>query len=128
MTLALATLVVHDYDEALRFYVDKVGFTLVSDERQSPTKRWVVVTPPDGGTGLLLAKADGPAQRAAVGNQTGGRVAFFLSTTDFAGTHARMVDAGVHFREDPRHEVYGWVCVWEDLYGTTWDLLEARPI
>ncbi len=127
MTLTLATLVVHDYDEAVRFYVDKVGFTLVSDEPQSPTKRWVVVAPPDGGAGLLLAKADGPEQLAAVGNQTGGRVAFFLSTTDFTSTHARMVAAGVRFRETPRQEAYGWVCVWEDLYGTTWDLLEARP-
>lgn len=126
MTLALATLVVRDYDDAIDFYVNKVGFTLTSDEPQSPNKRWVVVAPPDGGTGLLLAKADGPDQLAAVGNQTGGRVAFFLATDDFAATHARMVAAGVHFREEPRHEVYGWVCVWEDLYGTTWDLLEAR--
>jgi catechol 2,3-dioxygenase-like lactoylglutathione lyase family enzyme len=127
VTVTLATLVVHDYDDAIDFYVGKVGFTLVSDEAQSPTKRWVVVTPPDGGTGLLLAKADGPTQSAAVGNQTGGRVAFFLSTDDFASTHARMLAAGVHFREDPRHEEYGWVCVWEDLYGTTWDLLGASP-
>ncbi len=127
MSVTLATLVVREYDEAIRFYVDKAGFRLVSDEAQGPTKRWVVVTPPDGGTGLLLARADGPAQQAAVGNQTGGRVAFFLSTDDFAATHARMTEAGVHFREAPRHEPYGWVCVWEDLYGTTWDLLEARP-
>jgi catechol 2,3-dioxygenase-like lactoylglutathione lyase family enzyme len=122
--LGLATLVVRDYDEAIAFYVDKVGFTLSSDEVMSPTKRWVVVTPQDGGTGLLLAKADGPAQQAVVGNQTGGRVAFFLRAADFDAQYRHMVAHGVEFLEAVRHEPYGKVVVWRDLYGTTWDLLE----
>jgi catechol 2,3-dioxygenase-like lactoylglutathione lyase family enzyme len=123
MRIGLATVGVRDYDEAIDFFVRKVGFTLVSDDAQTPTKRWVVVAPPGGGTGLLLAKADGDTQTSAVGNQTGGRVAFFLSTDDFHAQYEHMVEHGVEFLEAPRHEPYGWVCVWRDLYGTTWDLL-----
>lgn len=124
--IGLATLVVRDYDEAIDFYVRRVGFTLVSDDVMSPTKRWVVVAPPGGGCGLLLARADGQAQEAALGNQTGGRVAFFLRAADFDAQYRHMVDHGVEFLEEVRHEPYGKVVVWRDLYGTTWDLLEAR--
>ena len=118
------TLVVRDYDEAIRFYVDAVGFELREDTDLGGGKRWVVVAPRDGGTGLLLALASGPDQEARVGDQTGGRVAFFLQTTDFAVDHARMLAAGVRFLEEPRHEPYATVAVFEDLYGNTWDLLQ----
>ncbi|MCU1484690.1 MAG: extradiol dioxygenase [Actinomycetia bacterium] len=118
------TLVVHDYDEAIRFYVDAVGFELREDTDLGGGKRWVVVAPPDGGTGLLLAVASGPEQEARVGDQTGGRVAFFLETDDFAADHARMLAAGVRFLEEPRHEPYATVAVFEDLYGNRWDLLQ----
>jgi len=124
--IGLVTLVVRDYDDAIDFYVRRVGFTLVSDDVMTPTKRWVVVAPPDGGTGLLLAKADGPTQEAAVGNQTGGRVAFFLRAADFDAQYEHMRAHGVEFLEEVRHEIYGKVVVWRDLYGTTWDLLEDR--
>jgi catechol 2,3-dioxygenase-like lactoylglutathione lyase family enzyme len=117
------TLVVRDYDEAIRFYVDAVGFELREDTDLGNDKRWVVVGPPQGGTGLLLARASGAEEEARVGDQTGGRVGFFLQTTDFAGDHARMIAAGVHFLEAPRREPYATVAVFEDLYGNRWDLL-----
>jgi hypothetical protein len=85
---------------------------------------WVVVRPSGGATGILLARADGPVQQARIGDQTGGRVGFFLHTADFAGDHARMSAAGVHFREEPRHEAYGTVDLFEDLDGNTWDLIQ----
>jgi catechol 2,3-dioxygenase-like lactoylglutathione lyase family enzyme len=118
------TLVVRDYDEAIRFYVDAVGFVLREDSDLGDGKRWVVVAPPDGGAGLLLARASGADQKARVGDQTGGRVAFFLETDDFGRDHARMVAAGVRFLEEPRHEPYATVAVFEDLYGNRWDLLQ----
>ena len=118
------TLVVRDYDEAIRFYVDAVGFILREDTDLGGGKRWVVVGPSDGGTGLLLARASGPEQEARVGDQTGGRVGFFLETNDFAADHDRMTAAGVHFLEPPRHESYATVAVFEDLYGNRWDLLQ----
>jgi catechol 2,3-dioxygenase-like lactoylglutathione lyase family enzyme len=114
------TLVVRDYDEAIRFYVDAVGFELREDTDLGAGKRWVVVAPADGATGLLLAKATTPAQEAAVGNQTGGRVGFFLEVADFAEAHARMTAAGVTFLEAPRVEPYATVAVWQDLYGNRW--------
>jgi catechol 2,3-dioxygenase-like lactoylglutathione lyase family enzyme len=120
------TLVVRDYDEAIRFYVHAVGFELREDTDLGGGKRWVVVGPPDGGAGLLLAKASGPEQEARVGDQTGGRVGFFLETADFAADHARMLAAGVRFLEAPRHEPYATVAVFEDLYGNRWDLLQPR--
>jgi catechol 2,3-dioxygenase-like lactoylglutathione lyase family enzyme len=120
------TLLVRDYDEAIAFYVDKVGFRLREDTDLGAGKRWVVVAPPDGGTGLLLAKATTPEQQAAIGNQTGGRVAFFLEVDDFHATHSRMSAAGVHFLEQPRSEPYATVAVWADLYGTKWDLLQPK--
>ncbi|AWE48695.1 MULTISPECIES: VOC family protein [Streptomyces] len=124
--LALVTLVVDDYDEAIRFYTDALGFRLVEDAPRPDGSRWVVVAPvgPGAGTGLLLARAKGDGQRARVGDQTGGRVGFFLHTDDFARDHARMLAAGVTFLEEPRHEPYGSVAVFQDLYGNRWDLLQ----
>lgn len=124
--IALVTLVVHDYDEAIGFYRDALGFELVEDTDRGDGSRWVVVRPRGAaaGTGLLLASAKDEAQSASVGAQTGGRVGFFLHTEDFAGDHARMRAAGVRFLEEPRHEVYGSVAVFEDLYGNRWDLLQ----
>jgi catechol 2,3-dioxygenase-like lactoylglutathione lyase family enzyme len=124
--VALVTLVVGDYDEAIRFYTEALGFRLVEDAPRSDGSRWVVVEPgTEGyGTGLLLARAKGDEQRARVGDQTGGRVGFFLHTDDFARDHARMTAAGVTFLEEPRHEPYGSVAVFQDLYGNRWDLLQ----
>ncbi|MFD9431157.1 VOC family protein [Streptomyces sp. NPDC060002] len=124
--IALVTLVVDDYDEAIRFYTEALGFRLVEDEPRPDGARWVVVRPGDSqdGVGLLLARAKGDAQRARIGDQTGGRVGFFLHTEDFAGDHARMLAAGVTFLEEPRHEAYGSVAVFRDLYGNRWDLLQ----
>jgi catechol 2,3-dioxygenase-like lactoylglutathione lyase family enzyme len=117
-------LVVPDYDAAIAFYVGTLGWKLLSDLPQGPGKRWVVVAPPGGsGTRLLLARAEGPAQTAAIGNQTGGRVGFFLTTDDFARDHAAMLAAGVTFEEEPRHEPYGTVAVWRDPFGNRWDLI-----
>ncbi|MER7727632.1 VOC family protein [Streptomyces sp. NPDC096323] len=123
--IALVTLVVRDYDEALAFYTGALGFERVEDTDRGDGTRWVVVRPRGTeGTGLLLARAKDEAQAASVGTQTGGRVGFFLHTEDFAGDHARMLAAGVRFLEEPRHEVYGSVAVFEDLYGNRWDLLQ----
>ncbi|MDX3575312.1 VOC family protein [Streptomyces bobili] len=124
--IALVTLVVDDYDEAIRFYTEAVGFRLVEDEARPDGSRWVVVRPGghQEGTGLLLARAKDDAQRSRIGDQTGGRVGFFLHTEDFAGDHARMSAAGVTFLEEPRHESYGSVAVFRDLYGNRWDLLQ----
>lgn len=126
--IALVTLVVRDYDEAIAFYTDALGFDLVEDTDRGDGTRWVVVRPRDSGlgTGLLLARAADGAQRAVVGAQTGGRVGFFLHTRDFAGDYARMTAAGVRFLEKPRHEAYGSVAVFEDLYGNRWDLLQPQ--
>ncbi|MDX3527918.1 VOC family protein [Streptomyces sp. ID05-39B] len=124
--IALVTLVVDDHDEAIRFYTEAVGFRLVEDEARPDGSRWVVVRPGghQEGTGLLLARAKDDSQRSRVGDQTGGRVGFFLHTEDFAGDHARMSAAGVTFLEEPRHESYGSVAVFRDLYGNRWDLLQ----
>ncbi|MFE3325409.1 VOC family protein [Streptomyces sp. NPDC059176] len=123
--IALVTLVVRDYDEAISFYRDALGFTLVEDADRGDGSRWVVVRPGGGGgTDLLLARAAGDEQQASVGAQTGGRVGFFLHTDDFARDHARMTAAGVRFLEEPRREPYGTVVVFQDLYGNRWDLLQ----
>ncbi|MEU5364142.1 VOC family protein [Streptomyces sp. NPDC005925] len=125
--IALVTLVVGDYDEAIRFYTGALGFRLVEDAPRPDGSRWVVVRAGSGdgsGTDLLLARARGEAQRDRVGDQTGGRVGFFLHTDDFARDHARMLAAGVSFLEEPRHEPYGTVAVFQDLYGNRWDLLQ----
>lgn len=122
--LSAVTYLVRDYDEAISWFVQTLGFVLVEDVRLSGAKRWVKVAAGEGGTTLLLAKADTAAQAAAIGKAAGGRVAFFLQTTDFAASHVRMLAAGITFREQPRHEAYGTVAVFEDLYGNGWDLIQ----
>lgn len=128
-SLFLVSLVVDSYDRAKAFYCGGLGFDCVEDTAMPDGKRWLVVRPEGGeGASLLLAEAADEAQRAAIGNQTGGRVGFFLRTDDFARDHARFLEAGVVFREAPRHEVYGTVSVFQDLYGNLWDLIEpAKP-
>jgi len=125
--LELAAIVVDDYDEAISFFVGVLDFELVED-RPSLTndgrpKRWVVVRPPDAATGLLLARADGERQRARVGDQTGGRVSFFLRVDDFDRRYALMRAAGVEFVTEPRDEPYGQFAVFRDISGNRWDLL-----
>ena len=123
--IALIALVVRDYDEALKFYRDRLGFELMEDTPLGADKRWVVVRPPGRPqTAVLLAKAAGDRQLAAVGAQTGGRVSLFLHTDDFAKDHADFVQRGVVFEEEPRHETYGIVAVFQDLYGNRWDLIQ----
>lgn len=125
--IALTTLLVRDYDEAIAFYTERLGFELIEDISLDEGKRWVVVAPPGAGeAALLLAQASTARQRALVGGQTGERVGFFLHTEDFAREHARMTAAGVRFMEAPRDEPYGMVAVFEDLYGTRWDLLQPK--
>lgn len=130
MHIDLVTIVVDDYDPAIRFFVDALGFELVEDSPartgDGRPKRWVVVRPPGGGTGVLLARADGDGQAAAVGRQVGGRVGFFLQVDDFDAAHRRMVGAGVEFLAPPRDEPYGRVAVFLDLAGNRWDLLRPR--
>ena len=125
-SVATVAVVVRDYDEAIAWYTDRLGFVLEQDVDLGGGKRWVTVEPSGGGVRLLLAKASGEAQAARVGDQTGGRVGFFLHTDDFEADHARMKAAGVRFLEEPRHETYGSVAVFEDLYGNRWDLIEQR--
>lgn len=125
--LALISLLVRDYDEAIHYYTKVLGFTLVEDTPQSATKRWVRVTPPGATeTSLLLAKAANEKQIAAIGNQTGGRVFLFLQTYDFWRDHEAMKVRGVKFIEAPREEAYGTVVVFEDLYGNRWDLVQMK--
>lgn len=125
--LGLVTVVVDDYDEAIRFFVEALGFDLVEDSPSTTNagrpKRWVVVRPPGAETGILLAEADGDAQRARVGDQLGGRVGFFLHVDDFGAQYERMRAHGVVFDEEPRHEPYGTVVVFCDVAGNAWDLL-----
>lgn len=126
-TIGALSLLVHDYDEAISFYTNKLGFILIEDTDMGGGKRWVMVAPPGpGGTRLLLAKAVSPEQLSRVGNQTGGRVFLFLHTDDFKRDHEAMKANGVRFLEEPRRETYGTVAVFEDLYGNKWDLLELR--
>jgi len=120
--IAAIALVVPEYEAGLAFYVGKLGFRLVEDIDQG-RKRWVVVEPPGGGTRLVLARAEGADQQAAIGDQAGGRVFLFLETDDFARDHAAMLAAGVSFEEAPRHEPYGSVAVWRDPFGNRWDLI-----
>ncbi|NIJ68883.1 VOC family protein [Xanthomonas sp. 60] len=125
--LALTTYLVDDYGRAIQWFTGVLGFHLQQDIDQGGGKRWVVVSPTaEGGAALLLARAGSDVQAARVGDQTGGRVAFFLETDDFARDHAAMLAAGVTFLEAPRVEPYATVAVFRDLYGNTWDLLEPR--
>jgi len=119
-------LVVRDYDEAIAFYTEKLGFTLVEDTYQpEQDKRWVIVAPAGStGTSLLLARASTPEQVERIGTQTGGRVFLFLSTDDFWRDYRRMTDAGVTFVRQPSEAPYGTVAVFEDLYGNRWDLVQ----
>jgi catechol 2,3-dioxygenase-like lactoylglutathione lyase family enzyme len=125
--IAAFALVVPDYDAAIAFYVDAIGFELRSDEDMGGGKRWVTVAPPGADTAILLARAVNARQHAAIGNQTGGRVGFFLHTDDFDRDHARMRAAGVVFDEAPRDEPYGRVAVWRDPFGNRWDLIGPLP-
>ena len=127
MHLDLVTIVVDDYEPAVDFFVGTLGFDLVEDSPATTNdgrpKRWVVVRPPGGHTGLLLARADGDTQAAVVGHQFAGRVGFFLRVDDFDAAYARMTTAGVRFVTAPRTESYGQVAVFLDLEGNRWDLL-----
>ncbi len=121
-------LVVRDYDEALEFYINKLGFVLLEDTYQpEQDKRWVVVSPPGSvGTTLLLARASKPEQEPFIGNQTGGRVFLFLNTDDFWRDYQRMIEKGIKFVHEPKKADYGMVAVFEDLYGNLWDLLQLN--
>ena len=128
MRLALATLVVRDYDEAIRFFRDMLDFELVEDVADlERDKRWVVVRPPGGGAGLVLGRPTADRQRAFVGDQTGGRVAFFLATDDLARDHRKLTARDVRFVRQPADHPYGRVAVFEDLYGNLWDLVQYAP-
>ena len=125
--IGLIAIVVADYDPAIRFFVDALGFELAEDTpaltNDGRPKRWVVVRPPEAATGLLLARADGEDQAAVVGKQVAGRVGFFLYVEDFGAAHLRMVSAGVEFLTPPRSEPYGRVAVFRDIAGNKWDLI-----
>jgi catechol 2,3-dioxygenase-like lactoylglutathione lyase family enzyme len=127
--LALVALVVRDYDEAIAFYRDRLGFELVEDTPLGEGKRWVVVRPPGSdGCALLLARAVGPEQEAAIGNQSGGRVFLFLHTDDIARDHRRLVGQDVHIVRPPEVQPWGTVLVFADLHGNLWDLIQpATP-
>lgn len=124
LRLATVTLVVPDYDAGITFYVGALGFSLVSDEDMGGGKRWVVVSPGEGGADILLARAANDDQRAAIGKQAGGRVAFFLHTSNFDATLADFTAKGVIFHEQPRREPYGTVGVFSDPFGNRWDLIQ----
>jgi catechol 2,3-dioxygenase-like lactoylglutathione lyase family enzyme len=125
--LAAVALVVRDYDEAIAYYAGTLGFRLVEDTDMGRGKRWVVVAPPGAAeTRIVLARAINADQLARVGNQTGGRVFLFLHTDDFQRDYAAWRAKGVRFIEGPRHEAYGTVAVFEDLYGNRWDLVQPK--
>jgi catechol 2,3-dioxygenase-like lactoylglutathione lyase family enzyme len=127
MHVELAAIVVDDYDDAIAFFVDALGFDLIEDTpsltNDGRAKRWVVVRPPDAQTGILLAQADGEQQRKVIGKQAAGRVGFFLRVGDFDAAYTRMLAAGVRIVGEPRTEPYGRVVVFEDVAGNRWDLL-----
>lgn len=121
--ISALALIVPDYDQGIAFYRDVMGFRLVEDLDQG-RKRWVTMEPPGGGVRIVIARAEGDRQIAAIGNQAGGRVWLFLQTDDFWRDHRRMKAAGVFFEEDPRVEPYGTVAVWQDPWGNRWDMIE----
>lgn len=125
--LAHIALVVKEYDEAIDFYCNKLGFELKEDTVMSETKRWVIVQPKgEGNCSLLLAKAVGDEQQSRIGNQTGGRVFLFLYTDDFWIDYNNYTSKGIEFVREPKEEAYGTVAVFKDLYGTLWDLIEPK--
>jgi catechol 2,3-dioxygenase-like lactoylglutathione lyase family enzyme len=124
LRLVQISLLVRDYDEAIQYYTNILGFQLVEDTILSATKRWVVVSPNSTHCTLLLAKAATPDQEKAIGNQSGGRVFLFLHTDNFETTYNNYLSKGVQFMEQPRIEKFGKVCVFKDLYGNLWDLIE----
>ena len=121
----MIAIVIDDYDLAISHYVNDLGFTLIEDKEMTPEKRWVVVAPGKDGAKILLAKAANDQQRAAIGNSTGGRVGFFMYTTNFNETYENYGSRGIEFIETPRQEVYGQVVVFKDKYGNKWDLIES---
>lgn len=122
--LAHIALVVNDYDEAIEFYTKKLGFDLIEDTPQSEKKRWVLVRPKGSQCSLLLAKAVGDEQRSRIGNQTGGRVFLFLHTDNFERDYNNLLANNIEIVRPPKTEPYGTVCVYKDLYGNLWDLIE----
>jgi uncharacterized glyoxalase superfamily protein PhnB len=124
-TLGMITIVVDEYDAAISHYVNDLGFSLIEDKEMTPEKRWVVVAPSTDGAKILLAKAVTDLQRAAIGNSTGGRVGFFMYTTNFVETYEKYKSRGIEFVEQPREEAYGQVVVFKDKYGNKWDLIES---
>ena len=123
-TLGMIAIVIDEYDVAISHYVNDLGFTLIEDKVMSSEKRWVVVAPSEEGARILLAKAANDQQRSAIGNSTGGRVGFFIYTTNFIETYENYSARGIKFIESPRQETYGQVVVFKDLYGNKWDLIE----
>ena len=123
-SIGYVTFLVPDYDEAINYFIEILGFSLIEDTPIGPGKRWVLVAPPGGGARLVLAVPADERQAARIGDQTGGRVFLFLHTDDFWRDHARFIAKGVRFLEAPRNEPYGWVAVFEDRWGNRWDLLE----
>jgi catechol 2,3-dioxygenase-like lactoylglutathione lyase family enzyme len=124
--ISAIALVVRDYDEAIAYFAGCLRFTVVEDQPLGDGKRWVVVRPPGGGTGLVLARAATAEQAARIGDQTGGRVFLFLHTDDFWRDYQDMQSRGVRFTEQPRDETYGTVAVFLDLYGNRWDLVQPK--
>jgi len=124
-TLGMVAIVIDEYDAAISHYVNDLGFALIEDKEMTPEKRWVVVAPSKDGAKILLAKAANEQQRAAIGNSTGGRVGFFMYTTNFNETYKTYSSRGIEFIETPRQEVYGQVVVFKDKYGNKWDLIES---
>ena len=125
-TLGMVAIVIDDYDVAISHYVNVLGFSLIEDKVISPEKRWVVVAPSKEGARILLAKAANDQQLSAIGNSTGGRVGYFMYTTNFAETFETYTSRGIEFIESPRQEAYGQVVVFKDLYGNKWDLIEQK--
>jgi len=125
-TLGMIAIVIDEYDVAISHYVNDLGFTLIEDTPLSPDKRWVVIAPSKNGAKILLAKASNEDQRAVIGNSTGGRVGFFLYTSDFAQTFHSYKSKGIEFIDVPRQEAYGQVVVFKDIYGNKWDLIEQK--
>jgi uncharacterized glyoxalase superfamily protein PhnB len=125
-TLGMIAIVIDEYDMAISHYVNDLDFILVEDSALSPEKRWVIVAPSLQGAKILLAKAATDQQKAAIGNSTGGRVGYFLYTTNFSETYETYKSRGIEFIEQPRQEAYGQVAVFKDKYGNKWDLIEQR--